>query len=264
MPPGGFTGTLDTAGSRIHYRLDGSIDHPLLVLSNSLGTDLSLWNPQIPIFSDHFRTLRYDTRGHGQSSHGLENFTIEDLAQDVIELLDHLETDQISFCGISMGGMVGMALALSHPQRIEKLVLCNTAARIGTEELWNARIDAVRRGGMPYIADAVVQRWFKPEFRLKHPEVVDSVRQGLLNTSPEGYARCCIALRDADFRQSIPEIDRPTLIVAGSFDPATTTEDARFLSTNIAKAEYIELPAAHLSNIEAAEAFTREIAEFLA
>lgn len=264
MPPDGFTGALDTAGSRIHYRLDGSSDRPLLVLSNSLGTDLSLWNPQSPVFSDHFHILRYDTRGHGQSSHGSEPFTIEDLAQDVIELLDHLEADRVSFCGISMGGMVGMALALSHPQRIDKLVLCNTAARIGTEELWNARIDAVRSGGLGSIADGVVQRWFMPQFRLKHPQVVDSVRQGLLNTSPEGYARCCIALRDADFRQSIAEIDRPTLIVAGSLDPATTTEDARFLSANIASAEYVELPAAHLSNIEAAEAFTRAITEFLA
>lgn len=264
MPPDGVTGALDTAGSRIHYRLDGLIDRPLLVLSNSLGTDLSLWNPQIPVSSEHFRVLRYDTRGHGQSSQGSRNFTIEDLAQDVIELLDHLEADRVSFCGISMGGMVGMALALSRAERINKLVLCNTGARIGTEELWNARIDAVRSGGMAAIADTVVQRWFKPEFRVKHPEVVDSFHQGLLNTSPEGYARCCIALRDADFRQSIAAIDRPTLIVAGSFDPATTTEDARFLSANIANAKYVELPTAHLSNIEAAEAFTREIAEFLA
>jgi 3-oxoadipate enol-lactonase len=255
---------LDTNESRIHYRLDGPADGPVLVLSHSLGTDLSLWSPQMPVLSERFRTLRYDTRGHGQSSHGPELFTIERLAEDVVRLLNHIQAERVSFCGLSMGGMIGMVLGVAHAERIDKLVLCNTAAQIGTDELWNARIAAARTGGTSSIAEPVLQRWFMPQFREKYPDVVDSVRQVLLNTSAEGYARCCIALRDADFRRSIAAIRRPVLIVAGSYDPATTTEDARFLSGNIANSKYVELPAAHLSNIEAAESFNRALCEFLA
>ncbi len=155
------------AGARIHYLLEGPAGSNVLMFSNSLGTNFSMWDLQAREFNKHFRILRYDTRGHGQSSVTPGPYSIEQLGKDVIALLDALQLDRVHFCGLSMGGMIGMWLGANAPERLSQVILCSTAAKIGTPETWNARIDAVRKGGMKQVASSVVERWFSPAFREK-------------------------------------------------------------------------------------------------
>lgn len=248
---------------RVHYTLAGPEGAPVVVLSHSLGADLSMWDPQVPALEGAFRVLRYDGRGHGQTMVTPGPCTIADLGEDILRLLDALDLKSVHFCGLSIGGLIGMWLGANAPQRIAKLVLSNTAPRIGTAETWNARIQKVRSEGMAAIAPAVVERWFTPEFRERSPEVVASALRTLAATSPEGYVASCAAVRDADERGEIGRVRAPTLVVAGSRDPATTPADGRLLAERIAGARYVELPASHLSNLEAPERFNAELARFL-
>jgi len=249
--------------ARIHYALEGQSGAPALVLSNSLGTNYSMWDPQLPELRKKLRVLRYDTRGHGQSSLTPGPYSIEQLGRDVMALLDALDLDRVHFCGLSMGGMIGMWLGANAPERLNKLVLCNTAAKIGTSEVWNARIEAVRKNGMKSVAAAVVERWFSPAFREKPPATVSSTLKMLEAANPEGYAACCAAIRDFDFREQLSRIRVPTLVIAGAHDPSTPPADGRFLADQIQGAQYAELDAAHLSNIEAQDRFNNEVAKFL-
>jgi 3-oxoadipate enol-lactonase len=248
---------------RIHYDLAGPLGAPALVFSNSLGATLSMWDPQMPVFEKQFRVLRYDTRGHGQSSVTRGPYTIDQLARDVIGLLDELKLDRVRFCGLSMGGQTGMWLALNAPDRFHKLVLCNTAAKIGTPEMWNTRIEGVRKGGMKSISSAVMERWFSADYRTKSPDVVTSTKLMLEGANPDGYVRNCAAIRDFDARESIAAIHVPTLVIAGTHDAATTPADGRYLADRIAGARYVELNAAHLSNIENRDRFNTELSAFL-
>lgn len=254
---------ITVSGSRLHYRFEGEEGAPVLVLSNSLGTDLSLWDAQVPGFTRHFRLLRYDTRGHGASSAPPGPYTLAELVRDLLDLLDHLDLNRVHFCGLSLGGMIGMWLAIHAPERLERLVLCNTAARIGPPELWDRRIEAVQAGGMAAIADAVISRWFTPAFLEQQSGAVDAVRTVLLQTSPGGYIACCAAIRDLDLREAITQIRVPTLVIAGTHDLATPPADGHFLAEQISGARVIELAAAHLSNIEAPPAFTDAVTHFL-
>jgi 3-oxoadipate enol-lactonase len=256
-------GFLDVEGGRIHYCVDGKRDAPALVMSNSLGTDLSMWEPQMPALLRHFRVVRYDGRGHGASAAGSGEYSIERLAKDVLSLIDCLAIRTASFCGLSMGGMVGMWLALNAPERLNKLLLCSTGAKIGTADGWNARIDAVRKNGMAAIAEGVLQRWFTAPFLEKERATVDRVRRLLLAIPPDAYAATCVAIRDADLRDAIARIRAQTLVVSGSRDVATPPADGRFLAERIPGARYVELEAAHLSNIEAPRQFTEEVLRFL-
>ena len=256
-------GFANVNGTRIHYRLDGRPDAPVLVLSNSLGADLSMWEPQLAAFTRHFRVLRYDTRGHGASEVTPGEYSIEMLGRDVAGLLDHLGIDRASFCGLSMGGLIGMWLGLHRADRIEKLVLCNTGASIGSLDAWNSRIDAVRKGGTSAICELVLQRWFTPSFREREPAAVDRFKQVFLKTSPEGYVANCAAIRDADLRDAIAGIRSPTLVVTGSHDFATPPEGARFMAEHIPGAKYVELDSAHISNVGVAARFTEEVLKFL-
>lgn len=249
--------------AQIHYAFEGQPGKPVLVLSNSLGTDFSMWDPQLSEFLKSFRVLRYDTRGHGQSSITPGDYSMEQLGKDVIALTDALKLDSFHFCGLSMGGQIGMWVALNAPQRLNKLVLCSTAAKIGTPEMWNARIDSVRKNGMKQVAAAAMERWFSMSFRQKNPAVIASTQRTLEQTSPEGYASNCAAVRDFDFREQLHRIHTPTLIISGTHDPATPPADCRFLAERIPGARYIELNAAHLSNIEEPERFSREVVTFL-
>lgn len=233
------------------------------MLSHSLGTDLSLWDAQVPIFACRFRVLRYDMRGHGQSSLSSEATTIEALAGDVIALADHAGADCFSFCGISIGGIIGLELALRHPRRLNALVLSNTAARIGTRQAWETRIDTVQRQGMQAIVEQTLGRWFTPEFLSQNSAIRDRFRQGLANTPAEGYLRCCEAIRDSDLRGSICRIRTPALVIAGLEDPATTVEDAQFLAQTIRGSKYMELRTSHLANVEAAREFSEAVIGFL-
>jgi 3-oxoadipate enol-lactonase len=248
---------------RIHYGLGGPASAPVLVFSNSLGETLEMWNPQMPVFEKQFRVLRYDTRGHGRSSVTPGPYTIEQLARDVVGLLDQLQLDRVYFCGLSMGGQTGMWLALNAADRFHKLVLCNTAAKIGTPEIWNPRIEAVRKGGMKSISTAVMERWFSAEYRAKSADVVASTKLTFEASNPDGYVANCAAIRDFDAREVVAAISVPALVIAGTHDAATTPAEGRYLADRIAGARYVELNAAHLSNIENRDGFNAELSAFL-
>lgn len=249
---------------RIHYQLDGDASLPVLVLSNSLGTNFEMWQPQMAAFTRHFRVLRYDTRGHGQSSVTEGPYSIAQLGGDVIALLDHLGLQRVHFCGLSMGGITGMWLALHHAARIEKLILCNTAAYIGPPENWTNRAAAVERDGVASIAAAVVDKWLTPDFSAEQPELVARLRAMLGATDARGYAANCLAVRDSDLRGDIARIQTPTLVIAGTGDIPTPPADGRFLADTIPGARYVELYAAHLSNLQQVDGFSQAVVDFLA
>lgn len=253
----------ELAGGRIHYELEGPETAPVVVFSNSLGADYSMWDPQARELTKNFRVLRYDMRGHGQSSVTAGAYSIEQLAKDVVSLLDSLHLNRVHFCGLSMGGMIGMWLGLHVPERLNKLILSSTAAKIGTAEMWNTRIATVRKEGMKPVAAAAIERWFTAGFREKNPAAIGAVKKVLDETNPEGYAACCAAVRDFDFRDKVSGLRVPTLTIAGSHDPATTPADLRFLAENIPGARYVELSGAHLCNVEDADRFNAEISAFL-
>ena len=254
---------LDIGDCKLYYELEGSKNAPTLLFSNSLGTTLAMWEPQLATLIRDFSILRYDTRGHGKSSVTPGPYSIDQLANDVLQLLDRLSIPQVDFCGLSMGGMTGMSLAIRVPQRLRKLVLCNTAPRIGSADVWNTRIETVRKGGMPAVVEGVLDRWFMPSFRSASPAAVESTRQMLLNTPVDGYIANCAAVRDMDARESISRIGMPTLIICGTHDPVVSIADNRLIEQKIRGAQFKELSASHLSNIEAAEAFNMELVRFL-
>ena len=254
---------VDAGGTRLFHRFDGPIGAPPLVLSNSLGTNLGMWDGQMPALVERFRVLRYDSRGHGQSAAPPGPYRIEELGRDLIALLDALDIPRVRFCGLSKGGMVGMWLASNAPERVERLVLCNTSAHLPGRELWNARIEAVRATGMAAVAPQVLERWLTPEFRGRAPEVVEKVRRMLLATPPDGYAACATAIRDMDQRESISTIRAPALVVVGARDPSTPPVHGRQIAERIRGSKVVELPAAHLSNVEAADQFTAAVLEFV-
>jgi 3-oxoadipate enol-lactonase len=253
----------ETDDLRLRYQVEGADNAPWLVMSNSLGTRLEMWEPQMPALAEHFRVLRYDTRGHGESSVPAAPYTIPQLGGDVIALMDHLGIDRAHFCGLSMSGIIGMWLGADQPDRIDRLVLANTAARIGTPELWNARIDKVDREGMAPIVPAVIDRWLTPGFQERAPIEVDVVRQMLLDTPAAGYTASCAAVRDTDQRSRLATIKAPTLVIAGTQDLATPPQDSELVADRIAGARYVELDAAHLSNWEVADVFTGHLVGFL-
>ncbi len=250
-------------GGQIHYEVDGEASLPALVLSNSLGTDLTMWDTQILAFTHDFQVLRYDSFGHGQSTFSTRPNAIEMLGKDVLTLMDHLGIQDAYFCGLSVGGMVGQWLALNAGKRFAKIVLCNTAARIGTEESWNGRIDAVRRGGVSAVSQGILERWFTAPFREREPATVERFRKILEATNPDSYSATCAAIRDADFRTEVPKIRAKTLVVAGTQDKATPPGDGRYLAEWIPSSKFIELNTAHLSNVEAARQFSDEVLKFL-
>jgi 3-oxoadipate enol-lactonase len=248
---------------QLHYRLDGIPNLPVLMLSNSLGTDHSMWDVQVPAFTQKFRLLRYDSRGHGASTVSPGDYTMERLGRDVLALLDHLGMATVSFCGLSVGGMVGQWLGLNAPERFNKFVLCSTAAKIGNEELWNSRIEAVRKNGVRSISDAILQRWFTPAFQQREPSTVARVRKMLEAAPDAGYVATCAAIRAADFRSDVSHIRSKTLVIAGTHDAATPPADGRRLAEQIPGSQYKELDAAHLSNIELPQPFSEAVLKFL-
>ena len=255
--------TLEANGININYRIDGADDAPPLVLSNSLGTNLHMWDNQVPELAKRFRVIRYDTRGHGKTDAPQGPYTFAQLGEDAIALLDALKLPRIRFCGLSMGGMIGMWLARHAPSRIERLVLCNTAAKFGMPEIWNQRIATVRASGMKAITGSVIERWFTKDFRESSPQEIDPIVEMLHTTKAEGYAGNCAAIRDVDQRWPISGITAPTLVIGGKHDPATPYEAAELIASRIPGARLVGLDAAHLSNIEQPETFSRALNDFL-
>jgi 3-oxoadipate enol-lactonase len=250
---------------RLAHGVEGAESGPVLVLSSSLGTTRDLWAPQLPALVPHFRLVRYDHPGHGESPPPDKPITVEDLALEVVELLDFLEIEQASFCGVSLGGAVGMALALHAPDRVDRLVLACTSARFGEPAMWHDRAGAVRAGGTAAIAEAVLGRWFTSPFASDHPDAVARFRATLESVPSEGYAACCEALADWDARESARRIEASTLVIAGADDVATPPSDGEYLAASIPGARLAILDdAAHLANVEQPEAFDRVLLDHLA
>ena len=257
------SGWIESAGAQIRFKCSGAHDLPVLVLAHSVGSGLTMWDAQLAAFARHFRIVRYDTRGHGLSTATPGPYSIELLARDAIAVLDALGIASCSFCGISMGGMIGQWLGLNAASRVRKLVLCNTAARIGARATWDERIAAVQKAGMGSIAPAVLDRWFTAPFLRSHPGLMAKTRAMIEATSPEGYVGCCAALRNTDLRELVKDIDTPVLVIAGTHDPATPVADGRYLAETIPGARLIELSTSHLSNVEADQEFNAAVLQFL-
>lgn len=247
----------------LHHELGGAEDAPPLVMASSLGTTLGMWDAQAPALRDRFRLLRYDHRGHGGSPAPSGPYAIEDLGRDVLALVDRLGVERFSFLGLSLGGMVGMWVASEAPERVERLVLCCTSAKMDPET-WETRAATVREEGVGAISGAVTERWFTPGFRKEHPGVLGWAQKMLRETPAEGYAGCCEAIRDMDLRDRLRRIEAPTLVVAGAEDPATPPEHAELLKDSIPGSRLTVVPnAAHLANVERPEELTGVVLDHL-
>lgn len=255
---------IDADGCKIHVQIDGPDTASALVLSNSLGTNLSMWDEQAKALSANYRVIRYDQRGHGKSGAPKGPYTIDRLGQDVVAILDHLKIAKAHFLGLSMGGTTGMWLARKAAGRFNKIILANTGARIGTQDVWNARIASVLAKGMTAVVDATLERWLSKNFRESVPEVVAAVRKMLMTTPAHGYAGCSAAIRDADQRWDIGGVKLPALVIIGTLDPATPPAGGEQIAARIPGACVARLETAHLSNLEKSEQFTAEVRKFLA
>lgn len=252
-----------TDGCRVAWQMQGPQGAPVLVLSNSLGTDMTMWDGQMAAFCARFQVLRYDTRGHGGSTVTPGDYGLDRLGRDVVELLDHLGIARAHFCGLSLGGMTGQWLGVFAAARIDRLVLANTSSFMGPPDSWQQRMDLVRAKGMAAIADGVLQRWYTPAFVADDSAACRASRAQLLATKAQGYAGCCAAIRDMDMRPVARLISAPGLVIAGSQDPATPPDHAESLAAAINGARLVSLPAAHLSNIEQPSAFSAAVLDFL-
>lgn len=247
----------------VAYQVDGERHKPCLMFSNSLGADLRMWQAQAAFFERDFRVIRYDTRGHGASGTGDASVTLDQLGQDVLALLDALDVERVHFCGLSMGGAIAQWLGVHAPQRLQRLVIANSAARIGTPQGWRERAVQVRASGLGAVADGAAGRWFTPAYIGREPQRVASLVATLRTGSPEGYAACCDALADEDLSGQLSRITAPTLLMAGADDPVTTVADAIAMQQAISGAAMVTLNASHLSNVEAEAAFNLALREFL-
>ena len=245
------------------YRLDGPESAPVLVLSNSLGTTWKMWDAQLPWFTQAFRVLRYNTRGHGGSPGSGGTITLETLGNDAIALLDRLDIERAHFCGVSLGGLTGLWLNRYAPARFNRFVIANSAAKIGTAEAWLSRAESVRQAGMNGVAEGSAQRWFTDEFINAHPDVVASLIAEMKQLSPEGYAACCEVLAAADLRTEVAKMMQPVLLIAGQSDPVTTLTDARWIQQRAPAATCCTLPASHLSNVACPAEFSQQVLTYL-
>lgn len=253
---------LDLPTHRMHYRDDGREDAPTLLFCNSLGTDLTMWERQVADLAGDFRILRYDRRGHGRSSAPAAPYTLADLGGDVLVLLDELEIDRVSFCGLSIGGLTGQWLGVHAGERIDRLAVAATSARIGTPESWAARIDAVRSDGLAPLVPGTEERWFSPTFRAAEPTAVADIIDRFTATSVDGYAGCCAALAGSNLRPEIHRITCPVLAISGVDDPVCPLRDLEQIAGVVADGRHISLPGRHLVNVESAKAFTATIRDF--
>lgn len=243
-----------------HHVVTG--DGPPLVLSNSLGTTLHLWDDQVEALAEAFTVIRYDTRGHGGTATPPGPYTLDDLGQDVIDLLDHLQIARAHIAGISLGGMTAMWLGIHAPERVDKLALLCTSARMGPPELWQDRIKTVREQGTQAIVDATLDRWLTPGYDDVHAR--NWLRETFIGIDDEGYANCCHAIETMDLIPHLDGISAPTLVIAGAHDPATPPgEHAEKIVEGVPGARLEVLDGAHLINVERSDAVVRLLREFL-
>ena len=252
-------------GTAINYELDGPEAGLIVMLSNSLASNLTMWDDQMkPLMEAGYGVLRYDSRGHGQSAVPDGPYTIQMLASDALGLLDALALKKVHFCGLSMGGMVGQVLAARHGDRLLSLALCDTSSHKPPREIWEERIETVSRDGMQAVVDMAIDRWFTKAGQKRLPEAVARARRMMLDTPPGGYCRCGAAIRDMDLDRQLGAIKTPTLVMVGEQDPSTPVADAAFIHQHIASSSLKIIPgAAHLSNVEQADMFNELLLAFI-
>ena len=253
-----------TNGVEINYEIEGS--GPWLTMSHSLACDLHMWDPQMPVLTGKFKVLRFDTRGHGQSSAPAGDYTLENLADDVKGLLDALGIRQTHWAGLSMGGMIGQAFALRYPGVFQSMVLADTTSRRppNAEEMWGDRIRTAREKGMDALVQSTLERWFTEPYRNTRKDVMERIGNGIRATPVNGFAGCCAAIAKVDYLDRLKEIRMPVLVMVGEHDHGTPPEAARVIQQNLPGAELKVLAsAAHLSNIEQAEEFNKALTAFL-
>jgi 3-oxoadipate enol-lactonase len=243
--------------------VEGPQRAPVLMLCNSLGTTLHMWDGQVAPFTQHFRLVRYDRRGHGRSDVPNGPYTMERLGRDALAVLDGLGLDQVNWCGLSMGGMIGQWLGANAPERIVRMVLSNTSSYFPDKNAWTDRLALVREKGVPAFAAPNMARWFTKGFLERAPEAVAPIQAMFAATPLEGYLACGAAVRDMDHRALLPRITAPTLVIAGRHDGATPPEANEYISKQIPGARLMLAEAAHLANVEARDAYTAAALDFL-
>ncbi len=248
---------------QLYYQTAGDPANPALLLSNSLGTRWQMWQPQLNALTKYFYLISYDSRGHGKSDKPAGPYSLTRLGQDALCVLGALGIKKAHFCGISMGGLTGLWLAIYAPERFLKIAVANTAAKIGTKEGWQSRAEAVREQGLIELAKSAPQRWFTPGFIRKQAALVEQLTDTLAEQDKEGYAACCDALAEADLRADLSRIQLPLLVIAGSADPVTTMADAEAILQACSSASMVSLKASHISNLEQPAAFNRALSSFL-
>lgn len=258
-----------------YYEYEDHQKHKTLILSNSLGADLNMWNLNIPFLSSYFNIVRYDMRGHGKSSNAFNKnnlISIEDLGNDVLELISYLNKNNLVttklvkantlFCGLSIGGQIGQWLGINHSSLFNKIIICATAAKIGTNESWNERISKVNNEGIKSVSQGTIERWLTTNFRENNKDQTKQIKNTIETTKLQGYIGCCFAVRDADFRKNLQEITVQTLIISATQDLVTTVNDGDFLEKAINNAIHKKLNALHLCNLEDPKLFAQYIIDF--
>jgi 3-oxoadipate enol-lactonase len=254
---------IDADGCLLNVSVEGRDGGPTLMLSNSLGTTLHLWEPQMAALTRFFRVIRYDRRGHGKSGTPPGPYSIADFGRDALAILDDLNIARTHWCGLSIGGAVGQWLAANAPERIDRLVLANTTCHVPDPAVWQTRIKTVTEKGLDVIADETMVRWFTEEFREREPQTVSRIRAMLTSTPAAGYAASCAALADLDLRDALPRIKAQTLVIAGRYDTSSPLQMAATIRAGIAGASLTILEAAHISNVEAPYGFNEALTGFL-
>ena len=250
-------------GCPLNVAVEGRDDGPTLMLSNSLGCTIAMWEPQLGALAKQFRVIRYDRRGHGQSGAPAGPYAMERFGRDVLAILDALKIEKTHWCGLSMGGMVGQWLGANAPERFDRMILANTSCYYPDPTNWDNRIKAVQEGGLAAVADAVIAGWLTAGFREREPAATARMKAMLLSAPPAGYIACCQALRTLDQRDLLPRVSRPTLVIAGRQDPATPVAAGEYIRAHIPGASMTILDAAHISNVEQPQAFTEAVIGFL-
>lgn len=249
---------------RLNVEADPDNGKPALLLANALGTDMSMWEDQLPALREHFRVVRFDDRGHGGSDVPDTPYTIDRLGRDARGVLDAVGVESAHVVGLSKGGMVAAWLAANKPDYVEKLVICASAPHLPPRDMWEGRAKTARNEGLSALVDAVIGRWFREGFRAAEPETVARIRAMILATPSEGYAACCEAIGEMDLREDLALIQAPTLVICGDQDPTAQPSKAREWVATIdgARMEVIR-NAAHLCNVEQPAAFNAALLGFL-
>ena len=255
-----------TNGTRVHYEVSGKAGAPVVMLSHSLGSSMVMWQPQMEVLEAHFRVLRYDVRGHGDTEAPESPYALDQLGEDAVSLMDGLGIDRVHLVGLSMGGMIGQGLALNHSSRLRSLALCDTAAVLPQDArpIWQERIQRAREKGMTSLVDDTIARWFTQPFLAKSPPAVERIRTEFLATPVVGYVACSQAIMGLNYLGRLSGIKLPTLIVVGADDPGTPVSASEAIHRMISQSQLVIIPAAaHLSNVEQPDAFNKALMDFL-